>query len=333
MATIRDVAKLAGVSVATVSRVLNRKGYVNSETKQKVEDAIAKLQYHPNAVARGLAGKKTGTIALILPDITNPFFPEMAKGVEDVARSRGYTVILCNSDHQGDREKNYIEILKQKFVDGLIFTSHTLQSEDIKYISENGIEMVVLDRAPAAAGYCLVRSKNRQGASMAVKHLLDVGCKKIAHIYGPQDTITAQERLIGYESMVKDMPWFSPTLMVGGNFQIDGGMKAVEVLLERHPDVDGIFAANDLMAIGALKRLLKMGIKVPDDIAICGFDGIGLTEITDPELTTVAQSIYEMGATAARLVINKIEGVTSEDQVVEMDVQLLPRESTNRKRR
>lgn len=331
MATIKDVARLAGVSVATVSRVINSKGYVNSETKDKVEAAIEKLHYKPNAVARGLAGKNTGTIALILPDISNPFFPEMARGVEDIARSAGYTVILCNSDDQGDKERNYIEILKQKFIDGLIFASHTLQPEDIKHISENGIAMVVLDRAPAKAGYCLVRSKNYEGAKQAVQHLLDQGCEKIAHIYGPQETITARERLKGYEEMVRDQPWYSPSLMVPGNFRLDGGMEAVELLLQRHPDVDGIFAANDLMAIGALKQLTKLGIPVPEQIAICGFDGIGLTEITEPELTTVAQPIYELGASAARLLINKIEGLTTEDQIVELDVQLISRQSTNRK--
>lgn len=333
MPTIKDVARLAGVSVATVSRVLNNKGYVNTDTKQKVDEAIAKLQYRPNVVARGLAGKKTGTIALILPDISNPFFPEMARGVEDVASDLGYTVILCNSDDQGDKEKSYIEILKQKFIDGLIFASHTLQPDDIKHISNNGIAMVVLDRAPAADGYCLVRSRNQEGAKLAVQHLLDIGCQKIAHIYGPRETITAQERLMGYEEMVKDLPWYSPSLMVPGNFSIDGGALAVEQLLERHPDVDGIFAANDLMAVGALKRLMKLGIRVPDQMALCGFDGINLTEIIEPELSTIAQPIYDMGATAARLLINKIEGKTLDDQVVEMDVQLLTRQSTNRKGR
>lgn len=330
MATIRDVAKLAGVSVATVSRVLNSNGYVNIDTRQKVNHAIQQLQYEPNAVARGLASKKTGTIALILPDISNPFFPEMARAVEDVARTYGYTVILCNSDDQGEKEKSYIEVLKQKYIDGIIFASHTLRPDDVERMRKNEIPLVVLDRAPSDEACSVIRSKNLEGAKIAVRHLLDVGCKKIAHIYGPQDIITARERLIGYEESVRNFSWFSPSLMVPGKFQIKGGMEAVEVLIDRHPDVDGIFIGNDLMAVGALKGLLRKGLKVPDQIALCGFDGITLTEVTEPELTTIAQPIYDMGALAARLLIKEIEGLVVEKQIYEFGVTLIARKSTKK---
>jgi LacI family transcriptional regulator len=331
MATIRDVAKLAGVSVATVSRVLNKNGYVNKETEQKVMKAIEQLHYEPNAVARGLAGKRTGTIALILPDITNPFFPEMARGVEDVAHAHGYTVILCNSDDQGHKERSYIEVLKKKYIDGIIFASHTLGQEDVEQMRRSKIPLVVLDRAPNQQLCSVIRSRNFEGAKRAVRHLLDVGCKKIAHIYGPQDLITAKERLLGYEEAVRNFPWYSPSLLVPGFFRVDGGLQAVKELLQKHPDVDGIFAGNDLMAIGALKGLHQLGVRVPDDVALIGFDGIGLTEMTQPELSTIAQPIYDMGALAARMLIGKIEQGSEEVRLCELEVTLVQRDSTRRR--
>lgn len=330
MATIRDVAKLAGVSVATVSRVINKNGYVNQETEQKVRKAIQELQFEPNAVARGLANKRTGTIAFILPDITNPFFAEMARAVEDAAQKHGFTVILCNSDDKGAKEKSYIEVLKKKYVDGIIFASQTLGKEDVAQMKKNSIPLVVLDRAPSEEACSIIRSQNFKGAQMAVQHLIEAGCHKIAHIYGPQEIVTAKERLQGYEEAVKGFAWFSPTLMVPGNFRIDGGMKAVELLLEKHPDVDGIFAGNDLMAVGALKALHRLGIRVPDQMVVCGFDGIGLTEVMEPELTTVAQPIYEMGSLAAEILIKKITGTLQENQVYELEVSLIARNSTRR---
>lgn len=330
MATIRDVAKLAGVSTATISRVLNKNGYVSVETEQKVHRAIQQLQFEPNSIARSLSNKKTHTIGLILPNISNPFFPELARAVEDVASQRGYAVILCNSYDQFDKEKSYIEILKKKYIDGIIVASQTLVKDDINTMKKNNIPLVVMDRAPTNDDCSVVRAKNFEGAGLAIKHLLDKGCKKIAHIYGPQDLSTAKDRLLGYENAVRSLPWYSPSLMVPGNFQIDGGMNATKVIMERHLDVDGIFSGNDLMAIGALKALRELGIDVPKQVAVCGFDGIGLTEIIEPELTTVAQPIYEMGKLAATILIEKIEGTLKEHLTYDLDVSLIERSSTKR---
>ncbi|MCZ8510919.1 LacI family DNA-binding transcriptional regulator [Paenibacillus filicis] len=331
MSTIRDVAKLAGVSVATISRYLNKSGYVNVETELKIKKAIETLNYSPNAVARGLAGKKTNTIALILPDISNPFFPELARAVEDVASMYGYAVILCNSDNQGMKEQSYIEILKKKHIDGIIFASNTLSHTEVAHLDKNGIPLVCLDRAPGKQSCSVVRSQNKNGAKLAIKHLLGMGCRKIAHIYGPHELITAKERLIGYEESVTGFDWYSPTLTMEGDFSIAGGMHAAQVLMDRHPDIDAIFAGNDLMAVGALKALIRRGIRVPEQVAVCGFDGINMTEITEPEITTVAQPIYEMGALVSRILIKKIEGIMEADQTYELDVSLIPRKSTQRR--
>ncbi|KGE19312.1 LacI family DNA-binding transcriptional regulator [Paenibacillus wynnii] len=331
MATIRDVAKLAGISVSTVSRYLNKSGYVNAETELNIKNAIDKLNYQPSVVARGLAGKNTKTIALLLPDITNPFFPELARAVEDVATIYGYTVIFCNTDGQVGKEKKYIDALKSKNIDGIIFASNTLGQEDVDKLASFNIPYVCLDRAPTNGTCSVVRSNDLEGGKLAVQHLLDSGCKKIGHIYGPQDLITAKERLIGYEESVRVYDWFSPSLMVPGDFGIEGGKKATEILMKRHPDIDAIFAGNDLMAFGALKVLHRMGIKVPEQVAVIGYDGINMTEITEPELTTIAQPTYDMGALVSRILIKKIEGDIEEDQIHVLDIKLISRDSTRRR--
>jgi LacI family transcriptional regulator len=330
MATIRDVAARAGVSVATVSRVLNENGYVNKETEQRVRRAIQELNYRPNMVARGLANRKTGTIAVILPDIKNPFFSELARAVEDTARAGGFTVIFCNCDDLGPRQKSYIEVLRQKYIDGIIMASNRLEEEDVLYMNSNDIPLVVLDRGPGNGDCAVFRSKNADGAKLAVRHLLDAGCRKVAHIAGPEELVTARERLRGYREVAGTFPWFDETLIVPGHFSVDGGKEAVRRLLARHPDVDGIFAGNDLMAIGALKALQRMGIGVPEQVALCGFDGVEMTEWTEPELTTVAQPIYEMGAEATRYLIDRVRGKAEPKATVELDVRLIQRGSTRR---
>ncbi|MCO1603418.1 LacI family DNA-binding transcriptional regulator [Desulfosporosinus nitroreducens] len=330
MATIRDVARLAGVSVATVSRVINKTDSVNPETAGQVMKAIEQLQYEPNAVARGLAGKKMGIIALILPDILNPFFPALARGVEDVAHKKGLTVILGNSDDLGLKESSYIKVLKKKYVDGFIFASNTIHEEDVEALRKEQIPIVLLDRGLNTASCAVIRSNNREGSKLAVKHLIEQGCQKIAHIYGPQEFITARERMLGYEEIAGRLREYSPSLMEQGNFDIESGRKAVEQLLVRHPDLDGIFAGNDLMAVGALKALHERGIRVPEQVKVCGFDGIGLTEITEPELTTIAQPVYEMGGLAAQILLDEIESGIRENKLIELDVTLIPRKSTHK---
>lgn len=331
MSTIRDVAKLAGVSVATVSRVLNKSGYVNVDTERTVKQAINMLQYVPNTVARGLAIKRMETIALVVPDISNPFFAELGRAAEEVARMYGYSIILCNSDNE-DKEHSYITMLKKRYVDGILFATSSLSIADVNMMNIANIPLVVLDRAPREGTCYVVRSKSYEGARLAVQHLLDEGCKKIAHIYGPPAAPTAMERLQGYEAIAKEQNWYSPSLMVDGGFNINGGMEAVTHLLARHPDIDGIFAGNDLMAVGALKQLQRMGKVVPDQIKLCGFDGIELSLITEPEITTIAQPIYNIGALATRLLIKKIEGIDIEEKKYEFDVELIVRGSTRRER-
>lgn len=304
MSTIKDVANEAEVSVATVSRVLNSKGYVNEETRKKVLTAIKKLDYKPNAVARSLYKKQSKTIALIVPNITNPFFPEVARAIEDVMSSKDYTLILCNSDDQEDKEKKYFEMMKQKYVDGVIIVTSTLTP---KHIKKNGIPIVAVDRF-IDQNIPYVSVNNIEGARQAVRYLKETGCHKIAHIRGPKNLRNAEERFQGYLMEVQNERWFNEDLVINGNFDIKLTTEVTEKLLKQHPDIDGIFAGNDYMALGVIKAAIKLGKRVPEDLSVIGFDGINLSKLTNPEITTIAQPIYQIGYTAAEMLLDLIEG-------------------------
>ncbi|MFD7523021.1 LacI family DNA-binding transcriptional regulator [Paenibacillus chitinolyticus] len=324
MATIRDVSKLAGVSVATVSRVINQKGYVHEDTLQRVHKAIKLLNYVPNDVARSLSKKSTKTIALFVPDITNPFFNELALAVEKVTQLYGYTTILCNTNESAKIERQYIQNLKQKYIDGFIMATNTLTEEEIDQLD---IPMVAVDRSSSPV-VPTVTSKNRDGAHLAVQALLQQGCNKIAHIRGPKGLWIAEERCQGYLDLVENRPWFTPKLIVNGNFQLKEAAEAAKKLFKEHPDIDGIFAGNDLMAIGTLRALQEHGIRVPDQVQIIGYDGISLAEMVYPELSTVSQSIYEMGMLAARILIKKIEQIHLDEENHQLEVKLVQRGTT-----
>ncbi|RHW39003.1 LacI family transcriptional regulator [Neobacillus notoginsengisoli] len=324
MASIKDVAGRAGVSVATVSRVLNDKGYVSEESRKKVQQAIKDLNYKPNAVARSLFNKQSKTIGLMVPDIMNPFFPELARAVEDTLAELGYTVILCNSDEDTDKEQSYLEMMMQKYVDGLIVSSNTLSAERVK---EFKMPIVSMDRE-IAKGLPSIIVENKKGAKMAVSFLKEKGRKRIAHIRGPHSVGNAIDRCEGYREVVGGEPWFKESYIAYGNYDMKTSINATIKLLKLHPEIDGIFAANDISAIGAIKAVHKLGKKVPEDVAIVGFDGITLSEATTPELTTIAQPIYEMGEKAAKMLVEMIKQQQVEQTIYRLDVQLIERQST-----
>ncbi|MCM3711662.1 LacI family DNA-binding transcriptional regulator [Sporosarcina luteola] len=324
MASIRDVAKYASVSVATVSRVLNDKGYVGAETRKKVEAAIAELNYRPNEVARSLFKKQSKTIGLILPDIMNPFFPELARAIEDTASKLGYTVILCNSDEDEEKAQRYIDVLLQKYVDGIIISSNTILEKTIR---ELNIPVVCIDREISKDIPTIVVD-NKKGARMATRFLKEKGRRKIAHIRGPIDIVNANERCEGYREVVSGEQWFNESYIVNGNYRMETATEVVLELLRQHPEIDGIFAANDTMAIGAMKAAYQHGLKVPEEISIIGFDGIALGKASIPELTTIEQPLYKLGQTAAKVLIKLIKGQDIEKTFYQFDVQLVERDST-----
>ncbi len=324
MVTMREVAKAAGVSVATVSRVLNSNGYVNEDTKKNVLQAIERLEYKPNSVARSLFKKQSRTIGLIVPDITNPFFPELARAVEDVTNDKGYTIILGNSDEKPSKERAYLDMMEQKYVDGIIIATNTLNYEQLQALKK---PVVVIDRY-IHADVPTVVVENYNGAGVAVDHLKASGCKVIAHIRGPVHVVNANERCQGYIDAVQKEPWYSPVYIVGGQYTIKDAYESTKQLLTDYPEVDGIFAGNDLMAIGAMKAARELGRQMPDDLSIIGFDGINMSETTFPELSTMVQPIYEIGEAAANLLIDLVEKKPITEKFFHFPVKLEERAST-----
>lgn len=326
MISIKDVAKHAGVSVATVSRVLNNSGYVGKDTRIKVEKAIKELNYKPNEVARSLFKKQSSAIGLIVPDITNPFFPELARAVEDTAIQLGYNVILCNSDEDENKEQNYLDVLQQQYVKGIIVSSNTMTAKQIEQLN---IPVVSIDRV-ISKGLPTIVVENKKGAMMATRFLQSKGCRRIGHIKGTSGVVNAEERCEGYKEIVGGEPWFKETYITEGQYDMQSSIQATLELLQRHPDIDGIFAANDIMAIGAIKAAYQLGRKVPQDIAIIGFDGISLSKATTPELTTIQQPIYEMGEKATKMLVSLMERqqTVEQENYKILDVSLIEREST-----
>ncbi|RWZ54674.1 LacI family transcriptional regulator [Halobacillus fulvus] len=327
MATIKDVARLAEVSTATVSRVLNRNGYVHPETKVRVAKAIEQLNYRPNDVARSLFKGRSKMIALFVPDIMNPFFPELARAVEDMTRQHDYTFVLCNTDDDPDKEIAYVEALKQKSLDGIVIVSSTMSGD---YIKNFEIPVIALDRIlhPSLSS---VTVNNRAGSRQAVDYLKEIGCERIAHIAGPEHASNAKQRLDGYLDAVKEEDWFKYSYVEYGEYHFEEAKEATKRLLEKHPEIDGLFVANDLMGVGALKAAQAMGIDVPGQLSIIAFDGITLGETTSPTLTTMAQPIYKIGARAADMLIRQIEQQERTKQTEEFTVELIERESTKRR--
>lgn len=331
--TIRDVARESSLSIATVSRYLNGKGYLSEQSEKKIKDVMERLDYKPNEVARSLSNRKTNTIALIIPDITNPFFPELVVAIEGVARARGYSLFLINTEEEMLHSNGFWRSLESRFIDGLILGSFQFTGEVLKGMQNMNLPFVRIDRGAGEDEDNSFGVDNSEGAKLAVEHLIEVGCKKIAHISGPSTYPSSLERVKGYrEAMNKYLP-LQEECIYEGDFSLESGQKLTKQLMSNHRDCDGIFFGNDLMAIGALKALKLMNIRVPQEIAIIGFDGIQLTEMVDPEISTIEQPIYELGKLATTHLIDMIEKKNEGSDYVKLDVHLRKRESTLGKHR
>ncbi len=328
MATIRDVAKKAGVSIATVSRVINNKGKIKKETEELVQAAIKELAYTPNRVAQGLSNRRSYTVAFILPSINNPFFPEMARAVEDVAQANGYQVFLCNTDDKREKLLGYLDNLGTQYVDGIILNSHITKHEDLERLQKNNVSVVMMDRVLENSGTTSIMVKNREGGRMATQHLVDVGCEYIAHIGGIEDEYNSTQRMWGYRDVVGHKSWFDSSWIGRGDFSVRSGYQIAKELFTRHPQMDGIFAGNDLLAIGALKAAHEWGKQTPNELAIVGFDGIDMSGLTVPPITTIQQPIYRIGELAMTELLHRIENNVKTTKHYELDVELVIRESS-----
>jgi LacI family transcriptional regulator len=299
-ATIREVAQAAGVSVATVSRVVSGSSHhVRPDTRGRVQAAVARLRYEPNLVARGLKKRVTNTVGLIVPDISNPFYPAIARGIEDVASRAGRSVLLCNTYEDLAKERAYLSLLDKRMVDGLIFATVEANTAHLRMLRRRGVPVVLIARAPAGVSIDAVLIDNRRGGRDATEHLLHLGHERIAFIGGPAGLTVAAERCAGYEDALTAAGFTpDPALVRTGNFRADGGAGAVAALLDGGVAFTAIVAANDLTAIGAMEELRRRGYGVPREVAIVGFDDITFASLVEPRLTTIAQPKYRMGCLA-----------------------------------
>ena len=332
MITIRDVAREARVSIATVSHVINNTRYVSDELSKKVHIAMEKLGYHPNDIARSLRKKKTYTIGMIIPDNSNPFFAEVALGIEMRSFDLSYNVIFCNTNRDVQKELIYLDLLLKKRVDGIIFVSSGSNINSIEFIKSQKIPVIVVDREVKRLEVDSVLVDNLSGGYQATKHLLNLGHKIISCISGPSLITPSSERIEGYKKALKEASLeIYEKLILQGDFQYEGGYKSAKRLLRMKKIPTAIFVCNDLMAIGAIRAIKEGGLSVPKDISVVGFDDIALASFYSPKLTTVTQPKYQMGKLAANMLIERIMNKEIEPRRKLLKTELIIRESTSRK--
>jgi LacI family transcriptional regulator, galactose operon repressor len=326
--TIYDVARLAGVSTATVSRALNGTGQIAPATRAAIDAAVARLGYHPNTAAQSLVTRSTQTIALLLPDITNPFYAALVSGIQDRALEAGYTMLLCTTEGDPEREEQYLSLLRAKQVDGVLVDGLVLPPDRITRFVRDGLPIVCLDRDIDSTLVPLVQVDNRLGARLATEHLLSLGHERIAHVAGPPDLGISEERIEGYRDAHRTAGIrLDPELISVGSFTEEGGYEAARSLLASRV-FTAVFAANDLSALGVLSALAEAGRRVPDDISVVGFDDLRLSRFTTPPLTTVHQPAGEIARHATDLLLELAGGRKVDRMLHLLEPELVVRRST-----
>jgi LacI family transcriptional regulator len=330
MPTIRDVAKRAGVSPITVSRVINDSGYVSPATRQRVEIAIADLQYVPNTLARSLRSKRTKTIALVLTDVTNPFWTTVARGVEDAASDQGFNMVLCNTDESETKQANYLTVLLEKRVDGILLVPALSSAEPIELIHRQGTHVVVLDRRVPCSHVDVVRCDSEGGAYQLTRLLVSLGHRRIAMLSGPKDVSTAVDRVEGYRRALAEAGLdVDESLIYYGEFMQSAGYEMMGRVLSITPWPTAVFGGNNFIAIGALRALREVGLSVPEDIALVTFDDLPMTLLIDPFLTVATQPAYEMGRQATELLLARLSGQSPPDyQEIVLPTEIIVRQSS-----
>ncbi|MFJ4196810.1 LacI family DNA-binding transcriptional regulator [Pseudomonas sp. NPDC089534] len=328
MATIKDVAALAGISYTTVSHVVNKTRPVSEEVRLKVEAAIKSLDYVPSAVARSLKAKTTATIGLLVPNSLNPYFAELARGIEDYCERNGYCVILCNSDDDPEKQRNYLRVLLEKRIDGLIVASAGGDDGLVQGLSGVKTPMVIVDRGLDGVDADLVRIDHEYGAYLATRHLLELGHRDIATIGGPVSTSVAKMRLAGFRRAMDEAGVeVASGRVLESDFTSTGGYNAAALLLEGNPPT-AIFAGNDMIGIGVLRAAAERNMRVPTELSVIGFDDIQMSRYVYPALTTVGQSILQLGEMAAEVLLRRIASpnLATDQRIVTPSIVL--REST-----
>jgi LacI family transcriptional regulator len=328
MATLHDVAHLAGVSTATVSATINGTAIVSPALQEKVRKAVAELGYNPDAIARSLKTGTTRTLGLIISDIANPFFAAVIRGIEDVANDRGYTLMLCNTDERPEKERAYMQLLQSRRVDGMIMAPVGKREDYEELGRAMPAPVVFIDRrVPAQADTVVV--DNVRGAREAVGYLLGLGHRRIGVISGLPQISTSIERLAGYHQALDEAGLESdPLLLKVGYSRLEGGYRAAQELLAMPDRPTAIFASNNLMVIGLMRAVAERGLACPAAVSVVGFDDFDWASVFQPRLTTVAQPTYEMGVKAAELLLVRMGGERNrERQEIVLAPQLIIRDS------
>jgi LacI family transcriptional regulator len=329
--TIRDVAKQAGVAPITASRVLNKTGSFSKTTQTRVETAAAELGYVPNRIAQSLRSKRTNTIGLVLTDITNPFWTTVARGVEDVTSASGYNVIVCNTDESDTKQKQYIDILLQTQVDGFLLVPANNTIEDITRIQNLNVPLVVLDRS-VPIDVDVVRADSEGGAYLLTKHLLELGHQKIAVLSGPRNISIMIDRIAGYDRALKEFGLaVDESLILDNHLTLKAGSEMAQQAIQINPRPTALFATNNFIAIGAIRAIQNAGLRIPEDIALVGFDDLPEHMVIEPFLTVAWQPAYEMGKQAMELLLNRFSDVNnaSYDEKI-LPTLLIVRQSSDR---
>ncbi|WP_342573091.1 LacI family DNA-binding transcriptional regulator [Paenibacillus sp. FSL R5-0749] len=326
MTTIKDVAQLAGVSVATVSRVINDRGYVHADTRKKVEDAVKALNFSPNEVARSLYKRKSKLIGLLLPDIANPYFPQLARGVEDGMQEQDYRLIFGNSDEDERKEQDYIQTFIQNNVVGVISSTNYPHSSIYKNLK---IPVVFLDRT--SLDRPSVYADGREGGRLAAREIIQRGSRRITVMQGPSQIRPAQDRFEGAIEIIRDAG-LDYRVIQTTSFSINEAGIWAEELFRKYADTDGVIASNDIAAMAVLHEASRIGRKIPDDVQVIGFDDIPMSSLLSPALSTIHQPAYEMGREAAGLLIKLVEQAAIENKNIQLPVSFIERGTTRKVR-
>lgn len=328
--TIRDVAKRAGVSPITVSRTINNSGYISAKTRLRVEEAIAALDYVPNSLSQSLRFKKTNTIALLISDVTNPFWTTITRGVEDVSNAQGLNVILCNTDEQPSKLQSYVNLLLQRQIDGILLAPSEEDTAIIRKIQKLHVPLVLLDRTISGVQVDAVRSDSEGGAFQLTQYLIDIGHRRIAMLTGPASISTSRQRAEGYRRALLEngLPIDESIIVEGGYKPESGHRMALEVMKHRQPRPTALFAGNNFIALGIFQALGELGLRTPEDVSVVSFDELPIMPYQKPFLTVAAQSPYHLGQRAAELLLDLISGKEKADnRDIVLPVEIIIRES------
>jgi LacI family transcriptional regulator len=329
--TVADIARKADVSIMTVSRVINHKGDVSPSTRRRVQQIVNRMHYRPSSIARSLVTNHSGTIGVVIPDVSNPFFADVALGAEHVAGAEGYNIYLCNTEEDPQRELAVVSSLEEKRVDGMVLFSR-LESRQLAGVIERHPAVVLINRQmpkkSRASTLGAVRLDDVLGGRLAVRHLLERGHRAIGFLAGPPTSHSGRNRAKGYRDTLAEagLPanpaWECPCPPT-----VEGGQAATRALLLSRPELTALFCFNDLVAVGALHACAELGRRVPRDLAIVGYDDIPLAALVTPSLTTCRAPRYELGAEAVRMLLNRIRGSAKARQEIILQPQLVIRAS------